>query len=267
MQPADFYTGLVAELYAPLKSSRPDPALSAALVRRYGEPALELGCGDGDPLLDLRREGLDVEGVDSSADMLARCRAAAAEAGIDVVLHHQRMEELDLPGRRYRTIFLAGPTFNLLPDDDTALAALRAIRRHLADDGVAAVPLFVPAPAEPDELGRPRETRDADGALLRFAVRSQEHDEGTRTQRSVLRYERHADGGSTVVDRTWTLHWHTVPGFRELAAAAGLDVRAVRDAAGQPAADDATAFSFLLRRSSAVSPGPAPRPPRPAPPT
>ena len=45
----------------------------------------------------------------------------AAEAGVDVVLHQQRMEELDLP-RRYRTIFLAGPTFTLLPDDDAASA-------------------------------------------------------------------------------------------------------------------------------------------------
>ena len=44
------------------------------------------------------------------------------------------MESLDLPGR-YRTVFLAGPTFTLLPDDATALAALRAIRRHLTDDG------------------------------------------------------------------------------------------------------------------------------------
>jgi hypothetical protein len=52
------------------------------------------------------------------------------------------MEDLGLP-RRYRTIFLAGPTFNLLPDDETASAALRRIRAHLADGGVAVVPLFI----------------------------------------------------------------------------------------------------------------------------
>lgn len=246
MQPADFYTGLVADLYAPLKSAPADPAPYAALIRRSGGPALELGCGDGEPLLDLRREGLDVEGVDSSADMLDRCRRAADKAGLAVTLHHQRMEELDLP-RRYRTIFLAGPTFTLLPDDDTASAALRAIRRHLTDDGVALVPLFVPAPATPAELGRTRETRAPDGALLRFSVRSQEHDEQHRTQRSLLRYERHAGEDSTVDDRTWTLHWHTQPGFRALAAAAGLATAAVLDPSGGPAAADAAAFSVLLR--------------------
>ena len=42
MDSASFYTGLVADLYAPLKSVRTDPAPYAALVRRYGEPALEL---------------------------------------------------------------------------------------------------------------------------------------------------------------------------------------------------------------------------------
>ena len=31
-----------------------------------GEPALEIGCGDGDPLLDLVAAGLDVEGLDAA---------------------------------------------------------------------------------------------------------------------------------------------------------------------------------------------------------
>ena len=246
MQPADFYTGLVADLYAPLKSVRTDPAPYAALVRRYGEPALELGCGDGEPLLDLRRQGLDVEGVDSSADMLARCRTAAREAGLDVLLHHQRMEALDLPGR-YRTVFLAGPTFTLLPDDAAAAAALRAIRRHLTDDGAAVVPLFLARPTDPAELGRTREAHADDGALLRFSVLSEERDEQSRTQRSVLRYERLAGDGHTVLDRTWTLHWHDQAGFRALAAGAGLATEAVVDHTGRPVPADAEAFTFLLR--------------------
>lgn len=246
MQPADFYTGLVADLYAPLKSVRTDPAPYAALVRRYGEPALELGCGDGEPLLDLRRQGLDVEGVDSSADMLERCRTAATEAGLDVVLHHQRMEALDLP-RRYRTVFLAGPTFTLLPDDATAAEALRAIRRHLTDDGAAVVPLFLPRPTDPADLGRTREAHADDGALLRFAVLSDERDEQSRTQRSLLRYERLDGDEHTVLDRTWTLHWHEREGFRALAAGAGLATEAVVDPAGRPAPADAELFTFLLR--------------------
>ena len=77
MDPADFYTGLVVELYSPLKSGHEDPERYARFVLDSGEPALELGCGDGDPLLALRALDLDVEGVASSTDMLARCRGRA----------------------------------------------------------------------------------------------------------------------------------------------------------------------------------------------
>src|SRR4051794_30119765 len=118
MEPSLFYTGLVAELYAPLRSTTSDAAPYAHFIAACGEPALELGCGDGDPLLELRAEGLDVEGLDASSDMLERCRTRAADRGLDVVLHQQPMETMDLPGR-YRSIFLAGATFNLLVDDDT----------------------------------------------------------------------------------------------------------------------------------------------------
>lgn len=50
VDPADFYTGVVAELYGPLKSFSQDPEPYAAFVQQAGVPALELGCGDVNPL-------------------------------------------------------------------------------------------------------------------------------------------------------------------------------------------------------------------------
>ncbi|CAG6393734.1 class I SAM-dependent methyltransferase [Streptomyces cocklensis] len=231
MDPADFYTGIVAELYAPLKAVAQEPEPYAAFVREAGSPALELGCGDGDPLLGLRRLGLDVDGVDSSADMLERCRLRAREQGVEVVVHRQRMEALDLP-RRYRAVFLAGPTFNLLPDDTVALAALRGIRHHLAEGGTALVPLFVPSPTPAEQIGRVRTANGADGAELRVSVVSEERDEAARTQTTVLRYERRHGGGTSVVDRDWVLHWYAPGGFEALAAAAGLAVVSAADSSG-----------------------------------
>lgn len=241
---ADFYTGIVAELYEPLKSTTQSPDPYAAFITTAGEPALELGCGDGEPLLELRRRGFDVEGVDSSADMLARCRRKAAEAGLEVALHHQRMEMLAL-ARRYGSIYLAGPTFTLLPDDDTASRALRAIRSHLDDDGLALIPLFIPS-ASDWHPGRTREVVTADGATVRVTALSEDRDDDARTQTTVLRYEKHTDGVSAVVDRPWTLHWHTRAGFEALVAAAGLVTREVRDPAGRAADDDAAEFTFVV---------------------
>lgn len=244
--PSQFYTGLVADLYGPLRSSPPDPEPYARFIARSGEPALELGCGDGDPMLELRARGVEVEGLDSSADMLARCRRRAGELGLEVVLHHTAIEAMELP-RRYRSIFLAGPTFNLLPDDETARLALVRIHDHLAPDGTALVPLFVPEPVAPEELGLPREHRTGAGELLRVAVVEAERDERRRTQVARLRYERSAGARSSTLERSWTLHWYTQAGFRAMAEEAGLWVRAVLDAEGAPAGSDAPQFTFVLR--------------------
>jgi SAM-dependent methyltransferase len=248
--PANFYTGLVAELYAPLRSTTTDAGPYARFIALAGEPALELGCGDGHPLLELRRAGIDVEGVDSSSDMLERCRRAATADALDVVVHHQRMEDLDLP-RRFRSIFLAGSTFNLLIDDETAARTLARIHSHLAEGGSALVPLFVPSPTPPQVLGVAREATEADGSMIRVTVVSEQRDEVQRIQRSVLRYERiRSDGASAALERTWILHWHTQEGFRALAEAVSLTTVAVLDGTGQPARPDADSFAFWLQPAS-----------------
>jgi cyclopropane fatty-acyl-phospholipid synthase-like methyltransferase len=211
---------------------------------------LELGCGDGDPLLDLRARGLDVEGLDSSADMLDRCRTRATERGLDVVLHHSPIETMSLPGR-YRSIYLAGPTFNLLTDDDVAGQALERIAAHLDDGGSALVPLFIPGSVRPEDIGQPREHHAPGGRLMRCTAMAIERDEFERRQTTLLRYELSADShaSTTTLEREWILHWHTQDSFRGLAMAAGLHITAVLDPHGKPAAADDQQFVFLLRSS------------------
>ena len=244
--PRQFYTGLVAATYRYLRSAEIDPAPYERFVRRVGEPALELGCGDGDPLLDLRASGLDVEGLDTSSDMLDKCRQAAERRGLDVTLHLAAMENMDL-GRRFRSIYLAGATFNLLVDDITAGAALARIAAHLEPGGVALIPLTIPTPTPPTALGEYREHVTADGFTMRFAVIAEERDETTRVQVANLRYELAHDGGVVEsTERSWVLHWHTQPDFHALADAAGLSVLAVLDPDGGPARPDATTFVFQL---------------------
>ena len=244
-EPRLFYTGLVAQLYAPLRSMAPDPEPYARFIATSGEPVLELGCGTGDPLLDLRGRGLEVEGLDASADMLERCRSEAARRGIDVVLHHQPMESMDL-GRRFRSIFLAGPTFNLLVDDDIARRTLDRIGVHLHPQGSALIPLFLPVATPSEHLNRPREHTTLDGTVMRVTAIAEQRDELHRTQTTILWYELVAAGNVIVDERPWILHWHTQDEFRQLAAEAGLAVRAVLTAEATPATANDQSFVFVL---------------------
>jgi trans-aconitate methyltransferase len=247
VDPADFYTGIVVDVYGPLRGSVPDPRTSARFISRWGEPALELGCGDGVPMLTLRAEGLDVHGLDSSADMLAKLRRTATERGLDVTVHHSTIEQMDL-GTTFRSIFLAGPTFNLIVDDSTAHAALGRIRDHLDPAGAALIPLFIPDPVPERHLHRTREHVDDRGRTLRVTATSTDRDDASRLQTTVLRYEIVDGDDHQIVERPWVLHWHTVPSFRALAADVGLDVHAVLASDGSPAVDDATEFAFVVRR-------------------
>ncbi len=246
---ADFYTGLVARLYGPLRSVAPDPEPYAAFVGACGEPALELGCGDGDPILELRERNLDVEGLDSSADMLEGCRRRAEQRGLDVVLHHQAMETMDL-GRTYRSIYLAGPTFNLLEDDAAATAALHRIRAHLTPGGSALVPLFIPERPPPDEEGRPRTHEADDGTMLQFTVLAVERDDSTCDQVSHVRYELVSESENLVEERQWRLHWWTQTAFAALAQESGLEVAAVLNPNGGSAVPSDAAFAFWLTNPS-----------------
>jgi len=248
VEPPDFYTGIVAQVYAPLRSAgAPDPEPYATFIGASGEPALELGCGDGDPLLQLRSRGLDVEGLDSSADMLARLRVRAQADGIEVVVHHSTIEGMELR-RRYRSIFLAGATFNLLPDDDTAWHALDRIRAHLEPGGGALIPLFIPARTPRGAFGVPRTHTASDGTVMRVTAISETRDGANRLQVTVMRYELVTPEGEVSVDeRPWVLHWHTQVEFRGLAEEAGLTVVAVLKADGSPADPEDTEFAFWLQ--------------------
>ncbi len=254
---SEFYTGLVAEMYDALVSYRAPVDFYADLIRRGGEPALELGCGTGHPLLDLVAQGLDVQGLDSSRDMLARCAAKAEARGLRVTLHQQEMQDFTLAAR-YRTIFLAGGSFMLLADTADAERTLRRIHDHLVAGGRAIIPLYVPprAPeaALADDQWRAREhQRESDGATLRVSERF--HYDLTRQLRvATLRYEVLRDGAIVQqLERPWWLRWYSQNEFRRLLRNAGFTSDIVVAENGQPVTDDAAAFVFAASRVSGAA--------------
>ncbi len=112
-------------------------------IRRNGGPALDLSCGTGRHLFPLTRRGLAVHGLDSSADAIRIATGIARQAGLDTAFYHQRMQELDIPGR-YGTIFVSNGTLSVLSDRRDAFETLLRCRLHLSQGGQLLLESFVP---------------------------------------------------------------------------------------------------------------------------
>jgi hypothetical protein len=84
--------------------------------------------------------------------------------------------------QRYRTIYLAGGSFMLLPDIKDAAKALTCIYRHLEPGGRAVIPLFIPTmdSAEQDGLVVREGTRTTDGATFRIITKNTRDHEQVR---------------------------------------------------------------------------------------
>ncbi len=70
------YTGMMAAAWDLLRddtSTWEDRFFYCDLILRHGQPALDVGCGTGRLLLDYLAQGIDIDGVDISPEMLAIC--------------------------------------------------------------------------------------------------------------------------------------------------------------------------------------------------
>ena len=101
-----------------------------------------MGCGTGRLLLPYLRAGLDVDGCDVSADMIALCHAKAEREGLSPNLYVQPLHALDLP-RKYRTIVVCG-AFGLGSTREQDFEALRRFNEYLEPGGELLLDIEVP---------------------------------------------------------------------------------------------------------------------------
>ena len=146
MQEQDYeYKGLIAESWDLLRgdtSNWDDRFFYKELVRQSGEPVLDVGCGTGRLVLDFMSDGVNIDGVDNSPEMLDLLRGKAEKMGLQPNVYLQTMETLALPGK-YRTIIVPSSSFQLIISPDDAREALRRFYGHLLPGGTLAMPFMV----------------------------------------------------------------------------------------------------------------------------
>lgn len=248
----DHYYSLVAEYWDLLRgdtsqwSSRP---YFLKLIREYGEPALDVACGTGRLLLDYKQEGVDIDGVDISEEMIALAREKAREAGLTVNLYVQPMQGLDLP-RKYRTIIVPSSSFLHLVKLEDARKALDCCYDHLQSGGLLAMSLRIMDASESDvDWEKIAEaTRPEDGALVQRWFRCWYEPE-KRLQHTEDRYEVVKDGEIIESETSLSspfLTWYSLDEALGLLEEAGFeDVRAHSDFKFEAATEEDTSYIVL----------------------
>lgn len=259
MSAADYeYRGLMAQAWDVLRgdtSRWEDRFFYRDVIQRYGQPALDVGCGTGRLLLDYLAQGLDIDGLDNSPEMLALCRRKAAAQGLQPRLYEQAMETLELP-RRYRTILIPSSSLQLVIDPSSAAQALTRLAAHLTPGGVLAAPLMTlwragdPLESEWEKTV----TRPEDGAQVRRVARAW-YDPATECEATEDLYQISLDGRVVQEEthrRSPATRSYTPAQGRALFEQAGLvEVQVYHGFTFEPLRPDDTLFTVLGRRAEA----------------
>jgi len=213
----------------PLYQERKDVDFYVAEAKAAKGGVLEVGCGTGRILLPIARAGSPIVGIDSSRQMLARCRAKLATESAAVrkrarVEDHE-MRDFDL-GTRFSLIIAPFRVLQHLTTIDDQLRFLENVARHLAPQGRFVFDVFNPrfdrlVGAGAAESEDTPERRLSDGRTLRRAYRIARVRWLDQVSESELIY--YVDGKRYV--QAFEMRWYLAADLRHLLARAGFQVR------------------------------------------
>lgn len=131
---APFYDQLNTEVNYSLWSNYFVSALQKAGIGQ-GELILDLGCGTGNLMLPLLKEGYDLIGVDISPEMLCEARDKCMDEEFFPLLLCQDMTELDLYGT-VKAALCCLDSFNYLIEDGELEKVFALLHNYIEPDGI-----------------------------------------------------------------------------------------------------------------------------------
>lgn len=259
------YRGLLAATWDLLRgdtSAWEDRAFYREVILEYGQPALDVGCGTGRLLLDFLADGLDVDGVDNSPEMLALCGLKAEAAELRPTLVLAEMERLVLL-RRYRTIIVPSSSFQLLTDMDAARSAMGRFHDSLEPGGALVMPFMIlwepGSPTEHDEWKLMVErVRSEDGAVVRRYAKAR-YDVAAQLEHTEDRFEISLSGEAIASEhhvRSPATRWYSQEEAKALYERAGFaGVQIWSGFTRKPALRGDTLFCVIGTRAEGGEPG------------
>lgn len=248
------YDGVVAAAYDEFFGNEPywDQRYYEQRLRACGGRALELACGTGRLLLPLLRDGIEVEGLDTSADMLAILAAKASRMKLAARTYRLPMQAFDLT-RRYRSVFVPAGTFGILVHDTEIDATLACCLDALEPGGQLLLPLSTEPPTlTPTGTWQPRRDVAVPSAAARVRIDEQWHATADPALcRWTLRYDVRYDDGrpADAFERSHLLRRHEPAQFaRRLAAAGFTRISSQRGYAEMPSDNPDDDLIFVAHR-------------------
>ncbi len=137
------YGDHIADAYDAWFHPPSDPAAAIDFLAELvgSGPALELAIGTGRIALPLATRGVEIQGIDASAAMVAKLREKPG--GTDIPVTMGDFADVPVEGRFQLVFVVFNTLFALLTQDDQR-RCLRNVADHLTDDGVFVVEAFVP---------------------------------------------------------------------------------------------------------------------------
>jgi SAM-dependent methyltransferase len=166
-----------------------DLAFYQNYVKKARGPVLQPMVGTGRFALPLMEMGFKIDGVDISADMLAKYRRVCDERNFDANIHESSLAEMDLP-TRYALVFITSGSFSLIIDDGEISRSLANINRHLLPGGTFVFEVSEYHSSHSlDHHWSAKWARTPDGEIVLQSVVQNHQDKDSDILQSLVRYE------------------------------------------------------------------------------
>lgn len=252
------YDSFIADYYdtSPILVRRTqDIAFYVNSVKKYGDPALELGCGTGRITMAVAEAGYRIVGLDLSERMLQRAEEKRAklrrEARERVHLVQGDMTKFDL-GEKFRTIVVPFRPFQHLLETEQQIACLHSAKQHLAPKGRLILDFFQ---TDAERIHDPKFLNESalaeydlpDGRHVAMSERVAAFHRGLqRNDVEMIFRVRHPNGKEERLVMAWTLHYFFRYEVEHLLARCGFRLEALYgNFDGSPLGDHSPEMIFL----------------------